>query len=283
MINVRRIRSKPVALVGRAVLYAAVIAGAISFALPFLWMVRTAIMPPWQVLRFPPEWIPESFHAPNWTRPFVFLNVGLYLKNTIILSFLNIVGTLSNLPIAYGFARLRFRGKRLLFTILLSTMMLPGWVTLVPTYLLFSKLGWIDTYKPLTIPSFFGNAFNVFLLRQFFMTIPRELDDAAKMDGCGIVDIFWRIVLPLSGPALGILLVMTFTGSWNDFFGPLLYLWNTKRFPIACGLLILSGDLRLEMGPLMAGTIMGVIPVVLVFFLAQKYFVQGIVITGVKG
>ena len=167
--------------------------------------------------------------------------------------------------------------------IVLSTMMLPWHVTLIPTYVLFSKLGWIDTYKPLSVPGFLGDAFNIFLLRQFFMTIPRELDDAAKIDGCGIFGIFWQIVLPLSTPALGIMMVMAFTNAWNDFFGPLLYLWDTDRFPISVGLWVFKQMLRTEMGPMMAGTIIALIPVLVVFFVAQKYFVQGIVITGVKG
>ena len=283
MINVQKIKANPAAIVGRIMLYALVIAGAIAFSVPFLWMVRTSIMPPWQVARFPPEWIPEELHWGNWTRPFELLDMGIYFRNTLVLTFLNMVGALSSLPIAYAFARLRFRGRDLLFMVLLSTMMLPGQVTLIPIYVLFSKFGWIDTYKPLTVPGFFGNPFNVFLLRQFFMTIPRELDDSAKIDGCGIMGIFWRIVVPLSGPALGIIMIMTFTGSWNDFFGPIIYLWNPDKFPMALGLWIFKQMLRQEMGPMMAGTIMALAPVLAVFFVAQKYFVQGIVITGVKG
>ena len=283
MIGAQRIKSSLPALVGRGMLYVAIIGGAISFALPFLWMVRTAVMPPYQVNRFPPEWIPEEIHWENWLRPFELLDMGTYLKNTVILTFLRVVGVLSNLPIAYAFARLRFRGRRLLFMIVLSTMMLPWHVTLIPTYVLFAKLGWIDTYKPLSVPGFLGDAFNIFLLRQFFMTIPRELDDAAKIDGCGIFGIFWQIVLPLSTPALGIMMVMAFTNAWNDFFGPLLYLWDTDRFPISVGVWVFKQMLRTEMGPMMAGTIIALIPVLVVFFVAQKYFVQGIVITGVKG
>jgi len=284
MISIRKAKANPLALVGRVIVYVAVIVGAFAFALPFLWMVRTSVMSPAQVSRFPPEWIPEAWYWSNWARPFEVLDVGRYFRNTIVITVITLQGTLlSNLPVAYGFARLRFRGRQVLFVILLSTMMLPSHVTLIPTYVLFSKLGWVDSYKPLTVPSFFGNAFFIFLLRQFFMTIPRELDDAAKIDGCGIFGIFWRIGLPLSKPALGIVTVMSFTSTWNDFFGPLIYLWQTKKFPIAVGLWSFMQRLTVERGPLMAATIVAVIPVLMLFFVAQRHFIQGIVITGVKG
>ena len=284
MINIQKIRANPAALMGRVALYVVVIAGSFVFSLPFLWMVRTSIMPPWQVNIFPPQWIPAELHWANWKRPFEVLSLTLYFKNTMIITFLSILGTLvSNLPVAYGFARLRFRGRDILFMVVLSTMMLPGQVTMIPRYVLFSRLGWINTFNPLVVPEFFGSAFTIFLLRQFFMTIPLELDDAARIDGCGIFGIFLRIILPLSAPALGIVAIMTFTGSWNNFMGPLLYLWDQKMFPIALGLRLFQSRFSVEMEALMAATIIALIPVLVVFFFAQKYFIQGIVITGVKG
>jgi multiple sugar transport system permease protein len=290
MINIEQVRGNLAIRGARFVLYLLVSAGAIVFAIPFLWMVRTSIMPSWQVIIFPPQWIPAELHWANWRRPFELLSMGLLFKNTVILTAFNITATLlSNLPVAYGFARLRFPGRGILFLILLATMMLPRQVTMIPRYVLFSKLGWINTFKPLIVPTLFGNAFTIFLLRQFFMTIPLELDDAAKIDGCGIFGIFWRIVLPLSRPAMGIVTIMAFTSNWNDFMGPLIYLWDRNKFTIALGLQLFKdtgmqhfGGL-VEMEALMAATIMALAPVLVVFFLAQKHFVQGIVITGVKG
>lgn len=284
MVNIQKIRANPGAFAGRVVLYIIVIAGSAMFAIPFLWMVRTSIMPPWQVYIFPPQWIPAALHWDNWKRPFEVLRMDRFYKNTLIITFFSVVGTLvSNLPVAYGFARLRFRGKNMLFMLVLATMMLPRQVTLIPRYVLFSRLDWIDTFKPLIVPTFFGSAFTIFLLRQFFMTIPLELDDAARMDGCGIFSIFWRIMLPLSKPVVGIITIMTFTGSWNNFMGPLIYLWDQKKFPVALGLRLFQDRLSVEMEALMAATIMTLIPVLVVFFIAQRHFIQGIVITGVKG
>jgi len=198
---------------------------------------------------------------------------------------LNLIGTLlSSSIVAYGFARLRFRGRNLLFLILLSTMMLPSQVTLVPTYYLFAKLGWVNSLRPLIIPVYFGSAFNIFLLRQFFMTISTELDDAAKIDGCGFFSIHWRIILPLARPALGVIAIFQFTYDWNDFFNALIYLNSPKNFTIALGLRTLQSTmLYTPMQHIMAMTLVAILPVLLVFVIAQRYFIQGIVITGIKG
>lgn len=284
MIDIQKIRANPGALIGRVFLYIVTIVGAIVFTMPFLWMVRTSIMPPWQVIIFPPQWIPAELHWQNWQRPFELLPIATFFKNTAIIAGFNIVGSLvSNTVVAYGFARLRFPGRDILFLLLLSTMMLPDQVTLIPRYVIFSKLDWINTFKPLIVPNYFGNPFRIFLFRQFFMTIPLELDDAARIDGCGIFATFWRIVLPLSAPVLGIVTIMTFTGSWNNFMGPLIYLWDERKFPISVGLRMFQDQYTLELEAMMATTIMALAPVVVVFFLAQKYFIQGIVISGVKG
>jgi multiple sugar transport system permease protein len=284
MISIQKVRANPAALMNRVILYTVVIAGAFIFALPFVWMVRTSVMPPWQVYIFPPEWIPAELHWANWRRPFEVLDFTLFVRNTCVITFFGVIGTLlSNTLVAFGFARLKFVGRDILFMMVLSTMMLPAQVTMIPTYVLFSRLGWINTFKPLIVPSYFGSAFNIFLLRQYFMTIPLELDDAARIDGCTTFDIFMRIVLPLSAPALGVITIMHFTFSWNNFMQPLIYLWDQKKFPIALGLRLFENELTTEMEALMAATIMALIPVLVVFFVAQKYFVQGIVITGVKG
>ena len=288
MINVRKIRQNPTAVAVRVVLYIIAIAGVVIFGIPFAWMVRTSIMPTWQVYLIPPQWIPAEFTWEHWKRPFEVLRLGLLFRNTAIIAVFHIVGSLLSCSVvAFGFARLRFVARDLWFFVLLSTMMLPGQVTLIPTYVLFSKLGWINTYKPLIVPAYFGSAFYIFLLRQFYMTIPLELDDAARIDGCSTFSVFWRILLPLSAPALGVVAIMDFLGSWDWFMAPLIYLWDAEKFNITLGLLMFfrggRGEGRVEMEPLMATTIMAITPTLVVFFLAQRYFVQGIVISGVKG
>jgi ABC-type glycerol-3-phosphate transport system permease component len=179
---------------------------------------------------------------------------------------------------------LRFRGRNIYFLILLSTMMLPGQVTLVPTYYLFAKLGWVNSLRPLIIPVYFGSAFNIFLLRQFAMTIPTELDDAAKIDGCGFFSIYWRIIVPLMRPALGVIAIFQFTYDWNDFFNPLIYVNSPKYFTVALGLRTLQSTvLYVPMQHIMAMTLISMVPVLVVFAVAQRRFIQGIVITGIKG
>jgi multiple sugar transport system permease protein len=208
----------------------------------------------------------------------------LFVWNSIYLSLGNVVGSIvSNTIVAYAFARLRFRGSRILFLIVLSTMMLPQQVTMIPLFILFSKLGWINSYKPLIVPQFFANAFYVFMLRQFFTTIPRDLDDAARIDGCGILGIFWRIILPLAMPAVGIVAIFEFTGSWNWFLGPLIYLSRMETFPLALALSYLNATYRVLWSELMVVSFIAMLPPLLLFFIAQKAYIQGIVVTGVKG
>lgn len=208
----------------------------------------------------------------------------MYLWNTVYITLLAILGTLlSSSLVAYSFARLRWPGRDALFVILLATMMLPGAVTMVPVFLIFRTLGWVDTLRPLWIPSFFGGAFAVFLLRQFFMTIPTDLEDAAKIDGCSYFGIYWRIMLPLIKPALAALTIMTFMGSWNNFMGPLIYINSPEKMPLAYALQLFQGAHGAEYGLLMAASTLVMLPVLLVFFFTQRYFIQGITLTGIKG
>ncbi|NLT41958.1 MAG: carbohydrate ABC transporter permease [Anaerolineae bacterium] len=269
----------------RVVLLLVVAIGSVIFILPFVWMVSTSFKATDEVLRFPPIWIPASLRFENYIEPWARLPFSTYYKNTITVVALNLVGTLlSSSLVAFGFARLRFRGRNILFLILLSTMMLPSQVTLVPTYYLFAKLGWVNSLRPLIIPVFFGSAFNIFLLRQFAMTVPLELDDAAKIDGCGYLATYWRIVMPLMRPALGVIAIFQFTNDWNDFFSALIYLNSPKNFTIALGLRTLQSTiLYVPMQQVMAMTLITMIPVLAVFLIAQRKFIQGIVITGVKG
>lgn len=283
----RRLHSRERLLryLGRFILLLVVAAGSVTFIAPFAWMVSTSLKSSDEVLRFPPVWIPAALRFDNYTVAWGRLPFTTYYKNTIIVVGLNLIGTLlSSSIVAYGFARLRFRGRNLLFLILLSTMMLPSQVTLVPTYYLFAKLGWVNSLRPLIIPVYFGSAFNIFLLRQFAMTIPTELDDAAKIDGCGFFSIYWRIIIPLMRPALGVIAIFQFTYDWNDFFNALIYLNSPKNFTIALGLRTLQSTmLYTPIQQIMSMTLVAIIPVLAVFVVAQRRFIQGIVITGIKG
>ena len=285
MINLQRIKARPMVVVSRAILYMIVIFGALAFALPFVWMIRTSIMPPWQVFIYPPQWIPAELHWENWIRAWEIAPFGAFFKNTAIYSVLSVLGTIFSSSLAgYAFARIRFHGRDILFIMVLSTMMLPFQVTLIPQYLIFTRLGWMNSYRPLIVPIWLGSsAFNIFLLRQFMMIIPLEYDDAAEMDGCGTLGIFWRIILPLTLPALGAISIMHFTWSWNNFMGPLVYLNDLHKFPVSVGLQIFKTRLSVDVEEMMAATVASLLPIIAVFFVAQKYFIQGIVISGIKG
>lgn len=260
--------------------------GAVVILFPIAWMISTSLKAPDQVKQFPPIWIPNPLVWENYINAVTIFPVPflLFVWNSFYLSFGNVVGSIvSNTIVAYAFARLRFRGSKILFLLVLSTMMLPQQVTMIPLFILFSKLGWINSYKPLIVPQFFANAFYVFMLRQFFSTIPRDLDDAARIDGCGILGIFWRIILPLAMPAVGIVAIFEFTGSWNWFLGPLIYLSKMETFPLALALSYLNATYRVLWSEMMVVSFIAMLPPLLLFFIAQKAYIQGIVVTGVKG
>jgi multiple sugar transport system permease protein len=279
-IQVLRSRIERVSL--RTLLYMVVVIGGVMFAIPFVWMVRTSVMPMWQIYVFPPQWIPAELVFDNFR--IAGLPLNRWFLNSAIIVMLNIVRAVAASSIvAFAFARVRFPGRDTLFLVVLTTMMLPSQVTLIPTYLLFSRLDWLDTYLPLVLRASIADPFHVFMLRQFFRTIPRELDDAARIDGCNLFGIFWRIALPQSLPALGVLCIYEFTFMWNNFTLPLIYLNSVNKFPIALGLRLMQGQYRTNMGSMMAAALMAVAPILIIFFFAQRYFVQGIVITGVKG
>lgn len=269
----------------QALVYVLLVAGAAPLLVPFLWMLSTALKDTAFVLTNPPQWIPTpiAWHTfPDALSQFPF---GLYFLNTSIITGAVIVGTvLSASLVAYGFARLRFPGRNVLFLVTLATMILPAQVTMIPTFILFRYLGWLNTFLPLTVPSFFGGgAFFIFLLRQFFKTIPRELDDAARIDGCGYWGIFWRIILPLSRSALAIVAIFVFTWTWTDFLTPLIYLTDDSKYTLAIGLASFQGLHTTAWNLLMAASIVVVLPTLIIFFIAQRYFIQGIVFTGLKG
>jgi multiple sugar transport system permease protein len=264
--------------------------GAFLLMIPLVWMVSTSLKQPGDVLKFPPEWIPQPIVWRNYVSAVSldYAPFGTFFKNTVIITFVGMTGQLlSSSAVAFSFARLRWSGRDVLFMVVLATMMLPYQVTLIPVFIIFKKLNWVDTLLPLTVPAFFGGgAFNIFLLRQFMMSIPLEMDDAARIDGCGTADIYARIIIPMARPALITVGIFSFLAHWNDFIGPLIYLNSTSNYTLSLGLRIIQGYggygiQRWDL--LMAASLIVMFPVLLLFFFAQRYFIQGVVVSGVKG
>jgi len=261
------------------------IAGSVVFVLPFLWMISTSLKKPDQVFVMPPQWLPSPFVWSNYKIAIEVMQFPILLKNTVLVTTASMFGAiLTSSMAAFSFARLRFPYRDLIFVVVLATMMLPYSVTMIPVYIIFRNLHMVNTLWPLIIPSYFGGgAFNIFLLRQFFMTLPFELDDAARIDGCSNLRLYWNILLPLTKPALGAIAVFQFVGHWNDFFGPLIYLQSSNKFTLAVGLYRFRGPYTVEWNYLMAATIMVAIAPIVIFFLAQRYFIEGVVMSGMKG
>lgn len=252
-------------------------AGSLLILSPLWWMISTSLKTMAEVMSFPPTFFPESWNWGNYIKTWEAAPFTRYTINTLTITTLVVIGNvLSNSFIAYGFAKIPFRGKNILFAIVLATMMIPGFVTLIPQYVLFAKLGWVNTYFPLVVPAFFGSAFNIFLLRQFYMTIPTELIEAAKMEGASHFYIWWKIGLPLTKPAIATVAIFSFNGAWNDFLGPLLYLNDENLYTLQLGLQVFKGQLNTQWNYLMAGSLLVLLPVILLFFFFQKYFIQGI-------
>lgn len=273
------------AAIGRSAVLSITIVGAVIIMLPVLWMISTSLKTMQQTLVFPPQWIPTSWQWKNYPTALAFLPFATYAKNTILITGTVMIGeVLTNSFVAYGFARLRGPGRNALFVLVLSTMLIPFPVIMIPQYVLFKHLGWIDTLLPLIVPPWFGSAFLIFMLRQFYLTIPHELDDAAEIDGCSYFGIYWRIMLPLSKPALATVAIFSFTYNWNDYLAPLIFLNSQSNYTLALGLANFIG--RYSVTPwnlLMAASLVTVLPCVLLFFFAQRFFIQGIVVSGVKG
>jgi multiple sugar transport system permease protein len=270
--------------VGRILIYAAVILGAFLYAMPFFWMLSTSVKPGNEIFLIPPKWIPSTFEWSNYVTPWNNLPFANFYKNTLIITLWGIFWTvLSSSLVAFAFARMRFRGRDPLFMLILATMMLPGQVTLVPVYVLWSKLQLVNTLWPLMIPYMFATPFNIFLLRQYMMSIPLEYDDAARIDGANWLQIYYRVILPMTAPAMGVVAIFAFTFHWNEFLGPLIYLNDPTQFTVSLGLQLLNSRYVIAIQQTMAQTIIAIIPVLVVFFVAQKSYIQGIVISGVKG
>ena len=275
--------------VSRTLVYVLAVGSSLMFMFPFLWTVSSSLKTPADILLYPPALIPQQLRWENYIIAWTTVEFGPYFRNSVYVTGLSVIGqTLSGLLVAYGFARFRFPGRNAIFALCLSTMILPPEVTIIPLFLVFKNIGWIDTLKPLWVPAFFGGgACSIFLLRQFIMAMPYELDEAALMDGAGRMRILWDIILPNCKPALATVAVLGFIGHWNEFFGPLIFLNIRENFTIPLGLYTLrtyAGDPGEPKDHLlMAGSVIATLPIIIVFFAAQKYFVQGIVTTGLKG
>jgi len=257
----------------------------IVFLAPFAWMISTSLKPLNETMTLPPRWLPSTIQWRNY--PDAIHAMGYfwrYAGNSLFLCFMNVTGTVfSSALAAYGFSRIEWKGRDKVFLVLLATMMIPYPVIMVPIFSLFKHLGWIGSFRPLWVPSFFAGAFNVFLLRQFFLGLPKDISEAARIDGCNELQIFWRIILPLCKPALLVVALFQFMATWNDFLGPLIFLTEQKDFTLALGL----QSFQSQQGGtawhhLMAASTLVVLPVVLMFFFAQRTFIEGIASTGAK-
>ncbi|NLE46271.1 MAG: carbohydrate ABC transporter permease, partial [Chloroflexi bacterium] len=272
--------------IGLATVFVLVTLGSISFMLPLFWMVSTSLKSDAQVYSLPTVWIPDPLVWENYPQALSRMPFWLFTRNSCITSFIPVIGAvLSSSMVAYAFSRLRWPGRDFWFIVLIATMMLPSQVTIIPLYIIYSKLNWINTFYPLTVPWFFGGAFYVFLLRQFFTSIPMDLSEAALMDGCSHLRIWSSIIIPLAKPALATVAVFTFLATWNDFFGPLLYLTNQRLFTLQVGLQYFrentsTTSFSLEWQKLMAASLVVLLPTLVVFFVGQRFFVQGITLTG---
>jgi multiple sugar transport system permease protein len=271
--------------------YSLLITLAFSFFVPFLWMVSSALKDDPQIYTVPPIWIPNPMHPENFINGWTKFNFTRFAINSIVYYALpsTVLVTVSSAVVAYGFSRLRWPGRDLLFGLCLATIMIPFQVVMVPLFITFKTLGWLNSYWPLVIPGIFGSPWFIFMLRQFFLTIPEELSDAARIDGASEVGILFRIILPLARPALIVVALFQFLGAWNDYLGPLLYINKENLYPLALGVGILrrmtgeTGTTALVYPYLMAVSTIITVPIIIAYFLAQRRFIEGITTTGMKG
>ena len=286
-IKPRRIglRRKHIKKAIRSVLiHAALIPLAFIFLLPFLWMLSTSLKPDTQFYTYPPVWIPSPLQWSNYPDAINYISFFLYLRNTLTIAVLATIGALISCSlVAYSLARIPWPGRHFLFIFTVATLMLPFQVTLIPLFVVYSKLGWVNSFLPLIVPHWFGGALYIFLLRQFFMTIPMELSEAARIDGASEFRIYWRIILPLAKAALATVAIFEFIARWRDYLGPLIYLTNQKLYTLSLGIYEYRSQYGAQWGLLMAASVLITLPIILLFFFLQKTFVQGIALTGIKG
>lgn len=268
------------------VTYSVLIAGSLLFMIPFLWMLSSSLKTKPEVFIFPPRPFPQVFQWHNYRDALTAAPFARYFTNSVYVALTTVLGTtLASSMVGYGFACVRGRGSGTLFALVLATMMLPSQVTMIPMYIMFSKVGWVNTYLPLIVPNFAGSPFNIFLFRQFFRGIGPEIRDAARIDGCNHWGLYWRIIMPISTAAVATVAIMAFMWSWNNFLGPLIYLNSQKLYTVPLGLAMFRAYYPSETPWhwLMAASVVAVSPLIVLFFFAQKAFIQGIVVTGVKG
>lgn len=269
-------------VVHKILLYAGLVIGAILFLLPFFWMISTSLKPPDEIYVLPPKWIPSRLMWENYSKALSAAPFGRFILNTFFVAATVIIGQLIvAVPAGYAFARLRFPGKEILFMIFLSTMMIPGQVLMIPLYILIKNFGWLDSFYALIVPPL-ASAFNIFILRQFFTTIPFELEDAARIDGCGRIGVVLRIILPLCKPVVSTIIVFTFMWQWNNFFWPLIVISSKELHVVQIGLSYFSSAHGTEVSLLMVASLIVILPVIIVFALAQRTFIQGIALGGMK-
>jgi multiple sugar transport system permease protein len=259
--------------------------GSVVVLAPLWWMISTSLKSPAEIAQYPPTFIPKEFHFSNYIEAWQTAPFTRWALNTLFIAVCGTIGAVFvNSLVAYAFAKIRFKGRDTLFILVLSTMLIPGFVTMVPQYILFSKMGWLNTYLPLIVPAFLGSAFFIFLLRQFMMTIPNELIEAAYLDGASHLQIWWNIMLPLTKPALITVAIFSFNGAWNDLLGPLLYINDESMYTLQIGLQTFKGTVQTQWHYLMSMSVTVLLPVVLLFFFFQRYFIEGSNISsGTKG
>jgi len=259
------------------------IVGSAVYAFPFFWMLSTSLKTPANIYLDPPQWIPDPVVWMNYIDIFKVGPVWSWIFNSTLITAVSVVvRTLSSVLVAYGFARFNFPGIRVLFLLLLSSLMLPGHVTIIPRFLMFRDWHWLDTFWPLIVPNFFGAAFSVFLIRQFLMTLPRELDEAAEIDGANSWDILWKLLVPLSKPVIATVAVFTFIDQWNDFFEPFIFLSSPDKLTLAVGIRWFRTQYDTQFHLMMAISVVAVLPIIVAFLFTQKYFIRGIALTGLK-
>lgn len=272
------------ARIERFLTYFALAVGAVMLLMPLWWMISTSVKPYADVFIFPPEAFPHRLRLSNYTDIFQILPFGRYFLNTLLIAVFAVCGTaFISAMVGYGFAKLRFPGRGVLFIVMLSTLMIPYHTTLVPQFIMYKELSWIDTYLPLIVPAWFGTPFSIFLYRQFFLNIPKEYNDAAKIDGCGYWSTFIRIIIPMSLPVVGVVTIFAFNSAWNDFLGPLIYINSEQLRTIQLGINALRGLHTVEWHLLMAASVIALVPTVMIFFFFQRRMIQGIVVSGIKG
>lgn len=279
-----RLGKRARATISSALAYVFLTVGGIVILIPLAWMVSTSLKDPGRVFQHPPQWIPNPVMWSNYPRGMTLYPFVTFFANTAKITILSALGAvISSSVVAYSFARLRWSGRDVIFLLVLASMMLPSQVTLIPHFVIYRVLGWYDTHNPLIVPHWFAGSFFVFLLRQYMMTIPSELDDAALIDGCSRFSIFPRIILPLAKAPIASVAIFSMQWSWNDFFGPLIYLGSREKWTVALGLRALTTMFYADWTALMAVSTLSLLPIMLMFTLAQRYFIQGVVFTGLKG